>query len=73
VQRQYLKSSPAHEKLKLEYGPDRPTFRTICEIQEIRSRDGLASGETLDLWECFYLCSAEIAVMVHFEFLGDGR
>ena len=36
VKKKYLKSSPAHEKLRLEYGTDRPAFRTISEIQEIQ-------------------------------------
>ncbi len=61
VKKKYLVSSPAHDKLDLDFGSDRPVFRTISEIQEIQARDGLTDSEMLAMWECLYLSPAEIA------------
>ena len=50
VEKRHLAASPAPQKFKVQYGSDRPPFRTIEEINELTERGGLSDQELLDLW-----------------------
>jgi len=61
VEQGYLDASPASGLPPIVGDAERPPFRTLTEIDEIRGRGGLSAGEALDLWECLHLSPAEIA------------
>ena len=61
VAQRYLKESPAAGIPRFVSGHDRPIFRTLGQIAAILARGGLTDKESLELWECLYLTTSEIA------------
>lgn len=64
VNRKYTAESPAAASERITAGTDRDRFRTKDEITKILSLGDFDETETMELWECLFLNTAEIAELL---------